>query len=123
MSTDKKTIGLTAKNRVVVEALVEQKLFKDQIDAAKFAMSLAIQSGAQPGSVAEAETIWNVGSFDADGQIKNLIPSLFPGIDSPYRAVEYFVNIGVQIIGSQIEEGKSVSDLMGVVKNVGAEPG
>lgn len=112
MSIDKKTIGLTPENRTVAEELVLQKFFKDQIDAAKFAMALAIQNGVQPGSVDGAETIWNVGSFDTDGQLKNLIPNLFPGTDAPYRAVEYFVNSGLQIIAKETAGKKSISEIM-----------
>jgi hypothetical protein len=122
MSIDKKTIGLTTDNRAVVESLVQQKLFKDQIDAAKFAMALAIQSGLQPGNAEGAETIWNVGSFDADGQLKNLIQSLFPGADAPYRLVEYFVNAGLQLIAAHMAEKRSLSDLFNLVKEPAKEP-
>lgn len=116
MNTDKKTIGLTPGNRTVIEELVQQKFFKDQIDAAKFAMALAIQSGMQPGSAEGAETIWNVGSFDPDGQLKNLIPSLFPGTDAPYRALEHFVNAGLQLIAAHISEKKSISGFFNLAK-------
>ncbi|MCF8118359.1 MAG: hypothetical protein K9K33_18310 [Desulfarculaceae bacterium] len=115
MSNDKKTIGLTPENRNVAEALVEMRYFRDQIDAAKFAMSIAIHRGEQPSGIEGAETIWNVGSFDSEGKLKNLIINIFPNIDTPYRTIEYFANVGFQIIAPQLQSNMSVTDLMALL--------
>jgi hypothetical protein len=102
MPEDKRTIGLTEANERIVEQLVDTGFFRHQMDAAKLALSVAINSGVKPGAVEGATTIWNVGSFDDDGQLRNLIPLLFPGIDTPYRAVEHLINDGLRIIGQKL---------------------
>lgn len=102
MSTDKKTIGLTADNQRVMEHLVERKLFKDGIAAAKFAMAVAINSGSELRSAEGAGTIWNVGSFDTENELKNLITVLFPDTTTPYRLVEDLINSGFKMIGREL---------------------
>jgi len=78
------------------------------MDAAKFAMSLAIRSEEEPGAADNAETVWNVGSFDPDGEIRDLIQALFPENESPYRATEFFINTGLQQIQEHLEENKDL---------------
>ena len=106
MSDDKNTIGLTPGNRRVMEDIMDY--FDEQMDAARFAMSLAIKSDEEPGQIENAETVWNVGSFDPDGEIRDLINALFPEAESPYRAVEYFINVGLQRIDDHLKENKDV---------------
>jgi hypothetical protein len=108
MTEDKKTIGLTPKNRQTIEKMTASRYFKDQIDAAKFAMAIAINSGVTPEAQEGTETIWNVGSFDPEGELRNLIPALFPEAGPPYRAVERFVNAGLEIVERAIEKTGSV---------------
>lgn len=121
MIADKKTIGLTPDNRAIIEDLVQQKFFKEQIDAAKFALSVAINNQIQLGSAEGAETIWNVGSFDTDGNLKSLINSLYPEIDTPYRLVEYFINAGLQIIQQKYPDKRTMSNMMELVDSKKAE--
>lgn len=104
MATDKITIGLTPENRSRIEQIMEQGIFKDKMDAAKFALSVAINEGIEPGEAEGTDTVWNVGSFDSDGQLKLIIPLLFENIDTPYRAVELLLNAGIEIIHKSIEE-------------------
>ena len=105
MSDDKKTIGLTPDNKEVVETLSNN--FDEQLDAARFAMSLAIKSGDEPSSIENAETVWNVGSFDPDGEIRDLIHALFPENESPYRAAEYIIYSGLTQVEAHLEENKA----------------
>lgn len=115
MASDKKTIGLTAGNQRVMEDLVERKIFKDGIAAAKFALAMAIRSGAEPRGTEGSGTIWNVGSFDTDGELKNLIPILFPGSETPYRTVEGLINVGFELLESKVRDNPNLtpSDLLG----------
>lgn len=106
MSEYKRTIGITPGNRAIMEEV--KGYFDEQMDAAKFAMSLAIQTGEEPGSVENAETVWNVGSFDPNGEIRDLIQALFPENDAPYKDAEYFINFGLQLIGDHLEENKEL---------------
>lgn len=102
--SDKKTIGLAPAGEKAMQTVMEQGCFKDMMDAAKFAMSLAIQMNRQPGSIEGANTIWNVGSFDSDGQIRLLIPVLYPDCEAPYRAAESLVDQGLALLLSRIND-------------------
>ena len=115
MASDKKTIGLTAGNQRVMDELVERKMFKDGIAAAKFALATAINSGDEPKGAEGTGTIWNVGSFDTDSELKNLIPVLFPGSETPYRTVEELINAGFELLGSKMRDNPNITplDLLG----------
>jgi len=88
-----------------MEQLMAQGCFKDMIDAAKFAMSIAIREGDAPLPVEGANTIWNVGSFDSDGQIRQILPVLFAGCDTPFRAAESLIDQGLFRAGKAIAAG------------------
>jgi hypothetical protein len=98
----------------VVDDLIERGWFKEGIDVAKFAMALAIKIGVKPGKVEGAETVWNVGSFDPDSELKTLIPILYPESETPYRLVEYFFNKGLEQIAQELENNEylELTDLM-----------
>lgn len=107
METDKKTIGLTESNKVFIQDLIDKGWFEDKLDAARLAMAIAIREGIEPLVSIDGdspETVWNVGSFDPDGELRNVIPILFPSVDAPYRLVEYFLNRGLQLISEMIKD-------------------
>lgn len=109
MITDKKTIGLAPHTREVMNQLMQARVFRDQMDAAKFAMALAINAniGAEP--VEGTGTVWNVGSFDPDGALKTVISALFPDAEiPPYRHIEILFNKGLEIIGNHMAEKKAL---------------
>lgn len=106
MSEYKTTIGLTPENKVVMDQIMGH--FNEQMDAARFAMALAIKSGEEPGEAENADTVWNVGSFDSNGEIRDLIQAMFPENDSPYRSAEYFINKGLQHVDDHLEENKNL---------------
>lgn len=103
MAEDKKTIGLTAANKVIMDRVVANAGFKRDMDAAKFAFALAVHRGCEPAPVEGAGTIWNVGSFDEDGDLKALIQNLFPGTDTPYRALESLMNAGFGLLAADLD--------------------
>ncbi len=101
MPSDKNTIGVTIRAQQVLDLIGERGLFLDQMDVAKFAMALAIRRGVTPSDTPGADTKWNVGSFDKDGRLRDLVPILFPDVEAPYRAVESLVNAGLEIMGKE----------------------
>lgn len=103
MAEDKKTIGLTDANKIIMNQMVEKAGFKRDMDAAKFAFALAVSRGSEPAPVEGAGTIWNVGSFDEGGDLKALIQNLFPNADAPYRALESLMNIGFGILAAEMK--------------------
>lgn len=109
MSDARTTIGLTPDNKEVMEEVIPY--FNEQRDAAKFAMALAIEEGRKPDRAGNVETVWNVGSFDPDGEFRQLIKALYPNVDQPYTAIEYFINEGFRILDSHISENKDLDVL------------
>jgi hypothetical protein len=114
MAEDKKTIGLTEANKVIMDQLVEKAGFKHDMDAAKFAFALAVSRGHEPGRAEGAGTIWNVGTFDEGGDLKALVQNLFPNIENPYRAVESLMNIGFGVLAEEMKKtpGLRIEDLL-----------
>jgi hypothetical protein len=106
---DRTTIGLTPENKATIEEIDDN--FNEQTDAAKFAMSLAIDQGVKSGTTTNTETVWNVGSFDPDGELRNLVIALYPSVESPYVTVEHFVNQGLQLINQHLSENKDLDIL------------
>ncbi len=98
------TIGLTDESKSTIENLMPY--FNEQLDASRFAMALAIEKGVEPGRTKNASTVWNVGSFDPDGEYRDLIMALYPEVERPYKVIEYFINEGFKTIDEHIEEEK-----------------
>lgn len=102
MAEDINTIGLTHSNKEVMYRIMQFNIFKEQQQVAKFTMSLAINNGIEPGETEGAETVWNVGTFDKSGELRSIIPAIFPGTQMPYRLVEYMINEGLKIIDEHL---------------------
>ena len=123
MAEDKKTIGVTEAADRVLAAMVEQGHFTDAIDAAKFAMAIAINSGAGEGkqdlTVEGATTKWNVGSFDS--QLRSLIMALHPDTTEPYRLLEFLIDDGLHRVGEHIESVGEL-DVIALLDEAGNRP-
>lgn len=111
---DKKTIGLTPDGERIMHEIMKLGSFKDMIDSAKFAMSLAINENAELSHTEKVSTIWNVGSFDPDNQIRQIIPILYPNCEAPYRAVESLIDRGLHIIETKFSNG--LLDISAIIK-------
>jgi len=98
MATDKKTIGITKSNSAALASIVEAGHFGSELDAAKFALAVAIKRGTPAGSTDGAETKWNVGSVDPDGSMRGLVEALYPGLEEPYRLMEHLMNEGLRLL-------------------------
>lgn len=96
MSTDKRTIGVTAGNERALAELVAAGHFGSELEAAKFAMAFAISRQCPMGSAEGASTKWNVGTVDSDGALKSVIEALYPKASEPYRLVEHLINDGLR---------------------------
>lgn len=105
---DKITIGLTSENKVTIQQIIDKGYFRDQMDAAKFAMSLAILHGQDVNYTGTYDTTWNIGSFDSDSKLRTLMSILEPNNDEPYRRIEMLVNTGVHMIAEHIENNNEL---------------
>ena len=108
MLEDKKTLGLTEKNKATMEQVVESVGFGHDMDAAKFAFALAISRGEEPTQIEGIGTIWNVGSFDEDGDLKALIENLYPNAKTPYRTLETLMNIGFRLLAEELQADRTI---------------
>ncbi len=126
MAEDKRTIGVTEAADRVLATMVEQGHFADGIDAAKFAMALAINAGANTDgedlTVEGTTTKWNVGSFDPDSQLRSLIDALYPDIDQPYRLLEFLIDDGLHRVSEHIESIGEL-DVIALLDEAGNRPG
>ena len=111
MNSDRTTIGVTPSNEVILEDLVERGLFADQIEAAKFAMSIAVKANIKIEETRGTETKWNVGSIDKDGSIRELITALYDDINTPYKSLEFLINAGLELIGKHIAKNQEIDIL------------
>jgi hypothetical protein len=98
---DKVTIGVTPENDQVVSRLIELGLFDKDFDVAKFAMGLAVSRDMPLADVPGVGTKWNIGSFDRDGQLRNLLLMLYPDASEPYRTIENLINVGLQYLSKE----------------------
>lgn len=105
---DKKTIGLTNENKEITTLLIEKGFFKDQMDVAKFAFSLALKKGIDEIPPGNYDTTWNVGSFDSDGKMKALMLVIEPNIEEPYRKIEIMANQGLHFISKHYKENNDI---------------
>jgi hypothetical protein len=95
---DKNTIGLDQGGQEVLADLIATGFFRLELDAAKFAMALAIRGRVGTGQTQGADTKWNVGTVDPSGEIRDLLQSLYEGVAEPYRLAEHLMNEGLKLI-------------------------
>ena len=125
MAEDKRTIGVTEAADGVLAVMVEQGHFSDGIDAAKFAMALAINAGANADdrdlTVEGTTTKWNVGSFDPDSQLRSLIDALYPDVGQPYRLLEFLIDDGLHRVSEHMESVGEL-DVIALLDEAGSRP-
>ncbi|MFB6186459.1 MAG: hypothetical protein ABEI86_06280, partial [Halobacteriaceae archaeon] len=96
-------------NPETARELLKGKLRREyRLDRVSARHTKALKQGIEPGKTPSTETVWNVGSFDPDGEIRDLVLAMHPSIESPYDAVEHFVNQGFRLISQHLEENKEL---------------
>ena len=97
-SSDHVTIGLSESGHYALQRLKEDGVFAQMMDGYRFAIALAIKEDLTlPDSLTNAQTIFNVGSLDKNGDIKNLVTVLCPECkDAPYAYAERLAEAGTQ---------------------------
>jgi hypothetical protein len=110
------TIGLSDGAKEKLRRLAEDKYFRQQVDAYRFAIGLALAQGVDPPEVHKSGTIFNIGSFDPDGAIKRSIQAIMGdrlnGI-AVYKMAERLAEWGINELTSQAEAGQiNFADLL-----------
>jgi hypothetical protein len=111
MTVDKRTIGITSANERVLATVIEAGCFASELEAAKFAMGVAIDQGVGVGVTEGANTKWNVGTADSDQSLKAIIEAMYPEVVEPYRLIEHLMNEGLQ----RLDGGQLPPDVVGVL--------
>lgn len=103
MSTDKKTIGVSAESQRVLDLIADKTLFRDQVDSARFAVSLALAKCLQPSTSSDLTTKWNIGTFDPSGDLRTAIMAYYPECTEPYRFAESLLEVGLTLLSHHIQ--------------------
>lgn len=115
---DKTTIGLTPKARRIAERIKEQEGLDDLLDIAVIGMGVALNSGVGIGSAKDSVTTWNVGTFDGNGYLRELVSALYDDLDTPFRQIEYLVNTGLEQLATEYDGAESSSNLTSILKRL-----
>lgn len=95
---DKKTIGITPSGKRILSDLMKTEQFSTEIDAAKFALAVAVKRGAALGAAEGADTKWNIGTVDPDQSLRLIIESLYQDVTEPYRVIESLIDQGLNFV-------------------------
>jgi len=94
---DTVTVGLTAESHSNLQRLKDEGVFAEMLDAYRFCIALAIKRGLLAPEDIKTSTIFNVGSLDRDGIIRDLVSSLFTEAESrPYVFTERLAEAGIR---------------------------
>ena len=94
---DSVTIGLTQKSHSSLQLLKDEGVFSEMMDGYRFAIALSVQRRLLAPKDISTETIFNVGSLDRDGLIRDLVVSVFPEAkERPYTFVERLAEAGIE---------------------------
>ena len=96
-SHDTVTVGLTSAGHSSLQRLKDDGVFSEMIDGYRFAIGLAVHRRMIAPDTISTETIFNVGSLDRDGMIRDLVVSLYPEAkERPYSFAERLAEAGVE---------------------------
>ena len=106
LTNDVNTVGLTAASHEKLKRLKEENVFAEMIDAYRFAIGLAIRNKVVAPEGLSCTTIYNVGSLDADGLIRDVVRGLYPDTSTPYRLAERLAEAGIEILSDLRASGR-----------------
>jgi hypothetical protein len=93
-SEQKITIATSDTGQIVLTQLTEAKVFKEEMDAYRFAIGLGLVLNKRT-PLSSRKTKFNIGSFDKDRTVASLISALMPEAASDaYRAAEELAETG-----------------------------
>lgn len=101
-SEDRKTIGVSLDSQATLDRLMSTNMFREQVDAARLALSVGLLGNPDCPSQEERTTKWNVGTFDPTGEVRDLVACFRPGVASPYRESEILIEIGLKVLKSHL---------------------
>lgn len=101
------TVGLTQEGHLKLQSLKDAGIFSDMLDGYRFAIGLAIRRSLIASEEIKTNTIFNVGSLDREGIIKDMVCTLFPdAIPRPYSFAERLAEAGVDELMQLYQSGQ-----------------
>ena len=115
MTSDAVTVGLTTEAHYDLQRLKDAGIFGEMLDGYRFAIGLAIRRGLIAPEDLKASTIFNVGSLDRDGLVKDVVVTLFhEAAARPYAFAERLAEAGVKELIQLYDSGQlRFADLFG----------
>lgn len=116
MTENVTTIALSKHAAEIANQMKDSGVFPDALNAAKFGMSYAIKYfwddiGTSDKLIAFDKVYdskgnnYNVGSIDSDKYIENLMLSLYPNCESPYKFARILMCYGLNQLGDYLDNG------------------
>ena len=96
--TDVITVGLSRVADEKLNIMKEDGIFAEKLDGYRFAIALALASGAVPGELSDRNTFVNVGSLDPEQHLRHAVEILMPtqvSESTVYRIIERLAEWGV----------------------------
>jgi hypothetical protein len=103
---DQTTVGASETGHRVLKKLASDEIFPEMRDAYKFALALGLALKHRT-SLSNRRSFLNVGSFDRDGAVADLILALLPvDPDQVYRVAEELAETGLVAMAKAAETGE-----------------
>lgn len=117
LQNEPKTIGLSQETKAKLDRLKTDNHFSQMQDAYKFAVGLALASGAISPPLKNTITIFGSGDLDQDRSLYEVVKALRTDKDEPvYKTIERLADWGVQELFAQTEAGSiHFSSILGAV--------
>ncbi len=122
MSEDSKNLRISLEGNNVSEKIEKMNFFPDRIAICKFAFAYALKNYQEELNDLESldnkydsnGTNYNIGSIDADKTLSQLITTLYPGCQTPYKYVRTIICFGFEKLGELLDKKQTIhlSELM-----------
>src|SRR4051812_5324264 len=110
---DQNTVGLTVAGSEDLKRLMETKWFNSELDACRVAMVVAIRRGlsSREEDLVKVTTKYNMGTFDREGQVRQLLSLAGLTTGGTYEAVEGLMHAGLRALADELSiEGAVLTD-------------
>lgn len=121
---ERRTVGASEAGHAILKRLQADGIFPEMMDAYRFAIAIGLALGKRT-PVVGRRTVFNVGSFDRDESLANIVATLTP-VDpgTAYRAAEEFAETGFAAISESVESGEfRFADMFDVVRKSNPDTG
>src|SRR5260370_32439227 len=106
---DNSTVGLTEETHILLQKMKADGIFNEMQDGYRFGIAFAIVRGLLAPENVKFHTVFNVGTLDKGGTLRDLISELYPNVDEkPYSMAERLAEAGLAELGRQYENDQQL---------------